>query len=108
MLTAWPWDGGPAYMAHATLGVVIGHEVLHAFDVHHRSQQPEEWLWLTAESRRRLEARIECVAKLYAKSFWKKVQFLGNSVDVEVLLSILSFSSSIYDLPLFFFFLLLI
>ncbi|XP_012267050.2 neprilysin-1 isoform X2 [Athalia rosae] len=83
MLTAWPWDGGPAYMAHATLGVIIGHEVLHAFDVHHRGQQPEEWLWLTAESRRRLETRIECVAKLYAKSFWKKVQFLGSSVDVQ-------------------------
>ncbi|XP_046614383.1 neprilysin-3-like isoform X1 [Neodiprion virginianus] len=84
MLTAWPWDVGPSYMSHATLGVVIGHEVLHAFDVHHRSHHPEEWLWLTTESRRRLEARIECVAKLYAGSFWKKVQFLGNSVDVQL------------------------
>lgn len=85
MLTAWPWDSGPAYMAYATLGSVMGHEVLHAFDVHQRGQQPDEWVWLTQESRRRLEARIECVAKLYARSFWKKVQFLGSSVDVQVI-----------------------
>ncbi|KZC06197.1 Phosphate-regulating neutral endopeptidase, partial [Dufourea novaeangliae] len=91
MMTAWSWswDGGPAYAAHATLGSVIGHEILHAFDLHRRrlpmdpDLNVEQWLWITPESWKRLEARIECVARLYARSFWKKVQFYGNDVAVQ-------------------------
>ncbi|XP_017883535.1 neprilysin-1-like isoform X2 [Ceratina calcarata] len=91
MMTAWSWswDGGPAYAAHATLGSVIGHEILHAFDLHRRrlpldpDLSVDQWLWITPESWRRLEARIECVARLYAKSFWRKVQFYGNDVAVQ-------------------------
>lgn len=92
MMTAWSWswDGGPAYAAHATLGSVIGHEILHAFDLHRRrlpldpDMNVDQWLWITPESWKRLEARIECVARLYARSFWRKVQFYGNDVAVQV------------------------
>ncbi|KAG7200209.1 hypothetical protein KM043_000641 [Ampulex compressa] len=86
---AWSWDGGPAYTAHATLGSVIGHEILHAFDLHRRrlpldpDLNVDQWLWITPESWKRLEARIECVARLYARSFWRKVQFYGNDVAVQ-------------------------
>ncbi|XP_015187858.1 PREDICTED: neprilysin-like isoform X2 [Polistes dominula] len=86
---AWSWDGGPAYAAHATLGSVIAHEILHAFDLHRRrlpldpDLNVDQWLWITTESWKRLEARIECVAKLYARSFWRKVQFYGNDVAVQ-------------------------
>uniref|UniRef100_V9IG51 Neprilysin n=2 Tax=Apis cerana TaxID=7461 RepID=V9IG51_APICE len=91
MMTAWSWswDGGPAYAAHATLGSVIGHEILHAFDLHRRrlpldpDMNVDQWLWITPESWKRLEARIECVARLYARSFWRKVQFYGNDVAVQ-------------------------
>ncbi|EZA60236.1 Endothelin-converting enzyme [Ooceraea biroi] len=86
---AWSWDGGPAYAVHATLGSVIAHEILHAFDFHRRrlpidpDLNVEEWLWITPESWKRLETRIECVARLYARSFWRKVQFYGNDVAVQ-------------------------
>lgn len=87
---SWSWDAGPAYAAHATLGSVIGHEILHAFDLHRRrlpldpDMNVDQWLWITPESWKRLEARIECVARLYARSFWRKVQFYGNDVAVQV------------------------
>lgn len=87
---SWSWDGGPAYAAHATLGSVIGHEILHAFDLHRRrlpldpDMNVDQWLWITPESWKKLEARIECVARLYARSFWRKVQFYGNDVAVQV------------------------
>ncbi|XP_047359267.1 neprilysin isoform X2 [Vespa velutina] len=86
---AWSWDGGPAYAVHATLGSVVAHEILHAFDLHRRrlpldpDLNVDQWLWITTESWKRLEARIECVAKLYARSFWRKVQFYGNDVAVQ-------------------------
>ncbi|XP_011636388.1 neprilysin-1-like [Pogonomyrmex barbatus] len=86
---AWSWDGGPAFAVHATLGSVIAHEILHAFDFHRRKlpAEPErdvdEWLRVTPDSWKRLEARIECVARLYARSFWRKVQSYGNDVAVQ-------------------------
>ncbi|XP_043274148.1 neprilysin isoform X3 [Venturia canescens] len=91
MMTAWSWswDGGPSYAAHATLGSVIAHEILHAFDLHHRRLPidpdvvNDQWLWITPEAWSRLEAKIECVARLYAKRFWRKVKFFGNYVDVQ-------------------------
>lgn len=43
----------------------------------------DDWLWITPDSWKRLEARIECVARLYARSFWRKVQFYGNDVAVQ-------------------------
>lgn len=87
---AWSWDGGPAYAVHATLGSVIAHEILHAFDFHRRrlpidpDLNIDEWLWITPNAWKRLETRIECVARLYAKSFWRKVQFYGSDVAVQV------------------------
>lgn len=33
---SWSWEGGPAFASYATLGSVIAHEILHAFDLHHR------------------------------------------------------------------------
>lgn len=96
MMTAWSWSwdsGGPAYIRYATLGSVISHEVLHAFDLHHRrlplDPEPvnDQGYWITPEAWRRLEVMIECVAKLYARSFWKKVKLFGNSVDVQVILN---------------------
>lgn len=87
---AWSWDGGPAYVVHAALGSVIAHEILHAFDFHRRrlpidpDLNVDEWLWITSDSWKRLETRIECVARLYARSFWRKVQFHGNDVAVQV------------------------
>ncbi|KAJ8672950.1 hypothetical protein QAD02_004211, partial [Eretmocerus hayati] len=91
MMTAWSWswDGGPAYSAYATLGSAISHEVLHAFDLHHRrlplDPEPvnDQWSWITPEAWRRLEVMVECIAKLYARSFWRKVKLFGNSVDVQ-------------------------
>ncbi|XP_070166397.1 neprilysin-1 isoform X3 [Polyergus mexicanus] len=86
---AWSWDGGPAYAVHATLGSVIAHEILHAFDFHRRksSINPDlnidEWLWIRPDSWKRLETRIECVARLYAKNFWRKVQSYGSDVAVQ-------------------------
>ncbi|XP_033217497.1 neprilysin-21-like [Belonocnema kinseyi] len=90
---SWSWEGGPAYSSYATLGSVIAHEILHAFDLHHRrlpldpdldvSLGNERWIWITPEAWRKLEARIECVANLYARSFWRKVKFYGSSVDVQ-------------------------
>jgi len=87
---AWSWDGGPAYAVHATLGSVIAHEILHAFDFHRRRSpvdpdtNTDEWLSITPDSWKRLEVRIECVARLYARSFWRKIQFYGNDVTVQV------------------------
>lgn len=88
---AWSWDGGPAFAVHATLGSVIAHEILHAFDFHQRrlpSVEPDrnidEWLRVTPDSWKRLETRIECVARLYARSFWRRVQSYGNDVAVQV------------------------
>lgn len=87
---AWSWDGGPAYAVHATLGSVIAHEILHAFDFHRRKSpidsdlNIDEWLWIRPDSWKRLETRIECVARLYAKNFWRKVQSYGNDVAVQV------------------------
>ncbi|KAG8036773.1 hypothetical protein G9C98_004095, partial [Cotesia typhae] len=90
MMTAWSWswEGGPAYSAHATLGSVIAHEILHVFDLHHRLPLDPEinlknWIWITPKSWSQLESKIECVARLYAKRFWRKVQFYGNEVDVQ-------------------------
>ncbi|XP_050464236.1 neprilysin-1-like [Cataglyphis hispanica] len=86
---AWSWDGGPAYAVHATLGSVIAHEILHAFDFHRRKSpidpdlNIDEWLWIRPDSWKRLESRIECVARLYAKNFWRKVQSYGNDVAVQ-------------------------
>ncbi|XP_018342778.1 PREDICTED: neprilysin-1-like [Trachymyrmex septentrionalis] len=86
---AWSWDGGPAFTVHATLGSVIAHEILHAFDFHRRKllMEPDrnidEWLRVTADSWKRLETKIECVARLYARSFWRKVQSYGNDVAVQ-------------------------
>ncbi|XP_018397031.1 PREDICTED: neprilysin-like [Cyphomyrmex costatus] len=86
---AWSWDGGPAFAVHATLGSVIAHEILHAFDFHHRKlpMEPDrdidEWLRVTPDSWKRLETKIECIARLYARSFWRKVQSYGNDVAVQ-------------------------
>ncbi|TGZ54303.1 Endothelin-converting enzyme 1 [Temnothorax longispinosus] len=87
---AWSWDGGPAFAVHATLGSVIAHEILHAFDFHRRrlpmepDRDVDELLRVTPNSWKRLETRIECVARLYARSFWRKVQSYGNDVAVQV------------------------
>ncbi|GAB1862340.1 Endothelin-converting enzyme 1 [Camponotus japonicus] len=91
MMTSWTWswDGGPAYAVHATLGSVIAHEIFHAFDFHRRKSpidpdlNIDEWLWITPDSWKRLETRIECVARLYARSFWRKVQSYGSDVAVQ-------------------------
>ncbi|KAG5321089.1 NEP protein, partial [Pseudoatta argentina] len=86
---AWSWDGGPAFAIHATLGSVIAHEILHAFDFHRRKLPMEsdrnidELLRVTADSWKRLETKIECVARLYARSFWRKVQSYGNDIAVQ-------------------------
>lgn len=86
----WSWDGGPAYAVHATLGSVIAHEILHAFDFHRRKSPVDpdpnidEWLWIKPDSWKRLETRIECVARFYARSFWRKVRSYGSDVAVQV------------------------
>lgn len=87
---AWSWDGGPAYAVHSTLGSVIAHEILHVFDFHRKSSASpdqnnnDEKFWITPDSWKRLEAKIECMARLYARSFWRKVQSYGNDVAVQV------------------------
>ncbi|XP_011500952.1 PREDICTED: neprilysin-21 [Ceratosolen solmsi marchali] len=86
---SWSWNGGPTYDVYATLGSVISHEVLHAFDLHHRQLPLDldpvstQWSWITPESWHKLQVMIECVAKLYARSFWRKVKLYGNSVDIQ-------------------------
>ncbi|KAK0089205.1 hypothetical protein PV325_008517 [Microctonus aethiopoides] len=85
---SWSWEDGPAYAAHATLGSVIAHEILHAFDLHRHSPLDsnltmKDWLWFTPESWNRLEAKVECIAKHHARRFWRKVQFYGDQVNVQ-------------------------
>ncbi|KYN03446.1 Neprilysin-1, partial [Cyphomyrmex costatus] len=84
------WDGGTAFTVHATLGSVIAHKILHAFDFHHRKlpMKPDwnidEWLRVKPDSWKRLETKIECIARLYARSFWRKVQSYRNDVTVQI------------------------
>jgi predicted metalloendopeptidase len=40
--------------------------------------------WLTKETMRALESRLECVSQQYSTSFERQVTFLGSSVDVQV------------------------
>ncbi|KAL0115549.1 hypothetical protein PUN28_010815 [Cardiocondyla obscurior] len=86
---AWSWDGGPAFAVHATLGSVIAHVILHAFDFHRYKlpieldRSADEWLRITPDSWKRLESKIECVARLYARSFWRKVQSYENDMIVQ-------------------------
>lgn len=92
MMTSWAWsyDGGPAYAVYSTLGLVLAHQILHAFDFHRRELpigpdlNVNDWLWITPYSWKKLETQIECVGRLYAGSFWRKVQFYGNDVSVQV------------------------
>jgi predicted metalloendopeptidase len=79
-------DDVPRYIPYATIGVIFSHEMLHGFDLtgicYDSKGEPREWF--TPESRLRLEARLDCVAKQYASAFLKKVKFLGANVEVQV------------------------
>ena len=76
----------PSYIPYATIGLIFTHEMLHAFDLtgirYDANGEPKDWF--SPESRLRLEARLDCVARQYAASFWKKVSFKGANVDVQV------------------------
>jgi hypothetical protein len=60
--------------------------MLHGFDLtgirYDASGEPREWF--SPESRLRLEARLDCVARQYGVTFWKKVSFKGAKIDVQV------------------------
>ena len=60
--------------------------MLHGFDLtgiaYDADGEPREWF--TPESRLRLEARLDCVARQYAATFWKKVSFMGANIEVQV------------------------
>jgi predicted metalloendopeptidase len=76
----------PRYIPYATIGVIFAHEMLHAFDLtgitYDASGDHSEWF--SPESLLRLEARLDCVARQYAATFWKKVIFMGANIDVQV------------------------
>jgi predicted metalloendopeptidase len=76
----------PLFIPYATIGLIFSHEMLHGFDMtgirYDANGEPREWF--TPESRLRLEARLDCVARQYAATFWKKVSFKGASIDVQV------------------------
>lgn len=76
----------PRYIPYATIGLIFTHEMLHAFDLtgirYDGNGEPKEWF--SPESRLRLEARLDCVARQYAATFSKKVSFKGANVDVQV------------------------
>lgn len=76
----------PQFVPYATMGLVFSHEMLHALDLTgteydssgHRNP------WMTPETKLRLEARMECLAKQYRASFKHQVNFMGDIVDVQV------------------------
>ncbi|GLH13888.1 Neprilysin-3 [Gryllus bimaculatus] len=75
----------PRYVPHATVGLLLAHEMVHAFDLagiaHGADGAPADWF--SAPARLRLEARLDCVARQYAAAFTRQVAFLGSSVDVQ-------------------------
>ncbi|XP_069672464.1 endothelin-converting enzyme-like 1 [Periplaneta americana] len=75
----------PRYIPYATVGLIFTHEVLHGFDLtgigYDAEGEPRDWF--TPESRLRLEARLDCVARQYASTFWKKVNFMGANIEVQ-------------------------
>lgn len=76
----------PQFIPYATIGLIFSHEMLHGFDMtgirYDANGEPKEWF--SPESRLRLEARLDCVARQYGATFWKKVSFKGASIDVQV------------------------
>ncbi|KDR19260.1 Endothelin-converting enzyme-like 1 [Zootermopsis nevadensis] len=75
----------PHYIPYATIGLIFTHEMLHGFDLigigYDAKGEPREWF--SPESRLRLEARLDCVARQYAATFWKKVNFMGANIEVQ-------------------------
>jgi predicted metalloendopeptidase len=76
----------PRYIPYATIGVIFAHEMLHGFDLTGISYDAEgdPRQWFSPESLLRLEARLDCVARQYAATFWKKINFMGANIDVQV------------------------
>ena len=76
----------PEYLRYASVGLIVAHEMLHAFDLsgagYDARGRPRDWL--TPDTRFRLEARLDCIARQYSTTFGKQVRFLGQIVDVQV------------------------
>uniref|UniRef100_A0A1B6DC90 Peptidase M13 C-terminal domain-containing protein n=1 Tax=Clastoptera arizonana TaxID=38151 RepID=A0A1B6DC90_9HEMI len=75
----------PKFIAFGTMGLIFSHEILHAFDLTgvEYNENGTKHSWMTTESKLRLEARLECIAKQYASTFIHQVEFLGDQVNVE-------------------------
>lgn len=58
---SWSWEGGPAFASYATLGSVIAHEILHAFDLHHRRLPLDPDLDITFGNQKFLFIIIFCI-----------------------------------------------
>ncbi|XP_068084571.1 neprilysin-1-like [Anabrus simplex] len=86
-MLAQPYFRGdiPRYVPYATVGLVFAHEMLHAFDLtgigYDAEGTPDEWF--SPESRLKLEARLDCIIRQYATTFWKQVTFLGATIDIQ-------------------------
>lgn len=76
----------PSCLTYATVGSILGHELLHGFDLHGARYDAQGRLrdWLSPEARLGLEARVDCVARQYSRVFHRQVKFMGNKVDVQV------------------------
>lgn len=76
----------PKYIAFGTMGLIFSHEILHAFDLTgvEYDEKGTKFSWMTPETKLRLEARLECVAKQYASAFRQQVSFLGDRINVQV------------------------
>lgn len=76
----------PSCIVHATIGSILAHELLHGFDLHGARYDSQGRMrdWLAPEVRLGLEARVDCVARQYAKVFKRQVKFMGNKVDIQV------------------------
>lgn len=84
----------PRYIPYSTIGLIFAHEILHGFDLNGigYDSNGEPANLLTPESRVKLEARLDCVVKQFSSTFWKKVNFLGTNVDVQVNVKFLYFN----------------
>lgn len=76
----------PNYIPYATIGLIFTHEILHGFDLTGigYDAKGEQREWFSPESRLKLEARLDCVVRQYAATFWKKVNFMGANIEVQV------------------------
>ena len=77
-------DSKPLGWNYGGLGVIMGHEITHAFDEEGKEYDPEGYRksWWTSEDKQKFTERTKDIIKVYSKQ-----KVLGHSVDGESTLS---------------------